>query len=257
MISKDVLKKKVDELEKQAEEIEAVGIKLLEEATFNEHSNGISINALDYRDPLRKPQRDAIIKYQQWYSTSSQLVEEYAPEWAESFKGLYSTNSYSTIHVMDYLKLKGYSSNFLTKDGLISDFISELETQTAILLSIPHIVEIQEMSLRKLISVDVARTEMEQAEILLTGGFDRAAGGIAGVALELHLKTLCDVNGVSYPPKATIDPLAQALYQAKKLDITELKHIQYLASIRNKCSHPNPVSTAEIQSLIEGVKKLI
>ncbi|SRR5258708_9799605 len=256
MISKDALKKKVDELEKQAEEIEELGIKLLEEANLYELSSGISMKAFDYRNPLRKLQRDAIIKYQQWYSTAFQLVKEYAPEWAERFEYVYSTNSYRSIHVMDYLKLEGYST-YLTRDGLISDFVSDLETQMAILLSIPHIVEIQEMSLRKLISVDIARTEIEQAELLLTTGFERAAGSIAGVALELHLKTLCDVNEVLYPPRATIDPLAQALYQAKKLDITELKHIQYLASIRNKCSHPNPVSTAEIQSLIEGVKKLI
>ena len=78
-----------------------------------------------------------------------------------------------------------------------------------------------------------------------------------GVALELHLKTLCDINSVAYKPKATIEPLAQALYEAKILDITELKQVQYLASIRNKCSHPNVVAEAEIQSLIDGVKKLV
>jgi len=74
-------------------------------------------------------------------------------------------------------------------------------------------------------------------------------------AVELHLKTLCDVNGVSYKPKSTIEPLAQALYEAKKLDLTELKYIQYLGSIRNKCSHSEPVSAKEVQSLIDGVKK--
>lgn len=124
-------------------------------------------------------------------------------------------------------------------------------------MSVPDVTEIKELSLRKTISAEIARTEIEQAEILLADGFDRAAGSIAGVALELHLKTLCNANKVSHSPKATIEPLAQALYQAKKLDITELKQIQYLASIRNKCSHSNPVSTAEIQLLIEGVKKLI
>ncbi len=88
-------------------------------------------------------------------------------------------------------------------------------------------------------------------------GFERAAGSIAGVALELHLKTLCDVNGVSYSPKPTIETLVQALYKGKKLDVTDLKNIQYLGSIRNKCSHPEPVSAKEVQSLIGGVKKLI
>jgi HEPN domain-containing protein len=113
------------------------------------------------------------------------------------------------------------------------------------------------MDLRELITADVARTEIEQAEILLDGGFERAAGSVAGVALELHLKTLCDVNGVSYPPKPTIETLVQALYKDKKIDITELKQIQYLGSIRNKCSHPEPVSAKEVQSLIDGVKKLV
>lgn len=52
------------------------------------------------------------------------------------------------------------------------------------------------MGLRKIITADVAKTEIEQAEILLDSGFERAADSIAGVALELHLKTLCDVNGI-------------------------------------------------------------
>ena len=103
----------------------------------------------------------------------------------------------------------------------------------------PNIVEIKELSLRKLISVDVARTEIEQAEVLFASGFHRASGSIAGVALELHLKTLCDINSIVYKPKDTIEPLAQALYNAKILELIELKRIQYLASIRNKCSHPN------------------
>ena len=127
----------------------------------------------------------------------------------------------------------------------------------SMLLSLPSVVEIKEMSLRELIAADVARTEIEQAELLLDSGFERAAGSIAGVALELHLKTLCDVNNVAYPPKATIEPLAQALYKDNKLDITEFKRIQYLASIRNKCSHPEPVSTKEVRNLIDGVKKLV
>lgn len=124
-------------------------------------------------------------------------------------------------------------------------------------MSVPDVAEIKELKLRKLIAADIARTEIEQAEKLLDNGFDRAAGSIAGVALELHLRTLCDVNGISYSPRDTIDPLATALYKAGKLDVTELKRIQYLASIRNKCSHPNLALATEIKSLIEDVKKLV
>jgi HEPN domain-containing protein len=157
---------------------------------------------------------------------------------------------------MEYLKL-GVFSSFSYREGGISDFVNELETQLAILMSIPSVLEVKEMSLRELITADIARTEIEQAEILLENGFERAAGSIAGVALELHLKTLCDINGVSYKPKPTIEPLIQALYNEKKLDISEKKHLEYLGSIRNKCSHSEPVTEKEVKRLIEEVKKLI
>lgn len=258
MKSTDVLKRKVDDLQKQAEEIEELGIKILEEADYSPNTeHGGFFFALDYRSPLKKIQHEAILKYQQWYSTSLQLVDEYTPEWLNDFKLHYTRpNASYIIGVMEYLNL-GVSTRFSGKEGAITEFVDELGAQVAILLSIPHVVEAKETGLRKLITADVARTEIEQAEILLDNGFERAAGSIAGVALELHLKTLCDVNGVSYPPKPTIETLVQALYKDKKIDITELKQIQYLGSIRNKCSHPEPVSAKEVQSLIDGVKKLV
>jgi hypothetical protein len=257
MSSIDVLKRKIVDLQKQAEKIEKLGIKLLEEAPFEKGTVGSRFNTLDYRSPLKKIQREAILKYKQWYSASLQLVDEYSPEWLNEFKLRYTyPDNTLSLGVMEYLNLGAYT-HFSDKEKAIDEFVDGLGTQLSILLSIPPVVEVKEMGLRKLITADIARTEIEQAEILLDGGFERAAGSIAGVALELHLKTLCDVNNVSYPPKPTIETLVQALYKEKKLDVTELKHIQYLGSIRNKCSHPEPVSAKEVQTLIDEVKKLI
>jgi hypothetical protein len=256
MNNKDALKRKVDELKQQAEEIEEIGIKLLEEVPFNSHEFGF-FSAPDYHTPLKNLQREAILKYQQWYSTCLRLVDENTPEWREEFKLRYHyPSSSNSIGVAEYLNLD-IGIPFLIREQGINEFVHDLEAQLSILLSIPSIIEVKEMSLQELITADVARTEIEQAEILLESCFERAAGSIAGVALELYLKTQCEVNGVSYPPKATIEPLAQALYKENKLNITEFKRIQYLGSIRNKCSHSEPVSAKEIQSLIDGVKKLI
>ena len=258
MKSTDALKRKVDELHQQAEEIEELGIKLLEEAPFREREErgGLFIR-LDYNVPLKKIQNKAIQNYQQWYSISLQLIDEYTPEWLNEFKLHYERpNSSFLTGAMQYLKL-GVFSSFSYREGGISEFVDELEAQMAILLSIPHIIEVKEMSLRKIITADVARTEIEQAEILLDGGYERAAGSIAGVALELYLKTQCDINGVAYKPKPTIEPLIDALYNAKLLDISEKKRLEYLGSIRNKCSHSEPVTEKEVKRLIEEVKKLI
>ncbi len=68
MNSTNALKRKVDELQKQAEEIEELGIKLLEGATFEGSllgGWGLFIS-LDYNNPLKKLQSEVILKYQQW-----------------------------------------------------------------------------------------------------------------------------------------------------------------------------------------------
>jgi hypothetical protein len=145
----------------------------------------------DYHSPLRKLQRETILKYQQWYSVAHKLVEEYSPEWLEKFEKCYSSDDLSRSYfVLDCLQLTiGFNS---TKENVVAGFAIDFGTQISIVLSIPHIIEVKEMGLRKLITADIARTEIEQAELLLESGFERAAGSIAGVALELHLKTLCD-----------------------------------------------------------------
>jgi hypothetical protein len=60
MSSKDAIKRKVEELQKQAEEIEELGIELLEEAPFDANSQGGWLKALDYSSPLKLIQREAI-----------------------------------------------------------------------------------------------------------------------------------------------------------------------------------------------------
>ena len=145
------------------------------------------------------------------------MVREYVPEWTDMFEAYYSSSSRTQGYngVIDYLRLNKYTI-YNTIEDILNDFTSDLEGQLSILLSILSVVEVKEMSLRELSSADVARTEIEQAEILIAGGFERAAGSIAGVALELHLKTLCDVNNVSYPPKPTIETLVQTLIDEVK-----------------------------------------
>lgn len=112
MNSKDALKRKVDDLQKQAEEIEELGIKLLEETHFRqrEERGGFFIS-LEYRSPLKKIQREAIQKYQQWYSTSLQMLDEYTPEWLNDFKLHYTCpNNEYFLGVMEYLRLGCFTS---------------------------------------------------------------------------------------------------------------------------------------------------
>ena len=257
MLSIESLKRKIDELVILADDVEQLGVELIRNAPIKRTGFLVDMYKLmPLPSEIKIIQQEAISKYQRVYSAGHELIKEYIPDRMNEYSG-----SYNEKHkqVLECLRLSLFELT-LSKDGkneTIKIFINELRTQQSLVASVLDVAEIRELGLRKVISAYIARTEIEQAEILLESGFDRAAGSIAGVALELYLKTLCDVNGILLPPRATIEPLAQALYQAKKFDITNLKHIQYLASIRNKCSHPNTIVVSEIQSLIVEVKKLV
>jgi len=85
----------------------------------------------------------------------------------------------------------------------------------------------------------------------------RCAGALAGVALEQHLRFLCDKFGLNYNKKDTIEPLVQKLYENKKIEIETLKNIQHLAAIRDACAHPSEVDPNKVKELIERVKKIL
>ena len=61
----------MDELQKQAEEIEELRVKLIEEVPFNQgdaDQRGGYSSLVDFNSLLRKIQHQTILKYQQWYS---------------------------------------------------------------------------------------------------------------------------------------------------------------------------------------------
>lgn len=257
-----IIQKRIEDLEILAEEIEKIGIELIEKAplVYKPNPPGVLSPVPDYQwehlpEELKKLQREVVRKYQRWYSTAHQLIKEYLPNKEKEFIDYYEDAGFGT-GIMDYLRLRKGLYN-ADKKKAIEDFIDKFEIQRSILLSIPDVIGIKELNLRKLITADFVETELDEAKVLFKNGFERAAGALAGVALEKHLKTQCDINGIDYPPKATIEPLAQALYKAGILDITELKKVQYLASIRNKCAHPENVNRDEIKSLIEEVRRFV
>ena len=198
---------------------------------------------------IKKTQRNVFRSYQKWYSTALHLIKENLDdERSKEFTDYYPL-------IKDYLQFKSslYKPN---KDAYIDQFVNTFDTQIGILSSIPDVLETQELRFRELISAVYVELEIDQAEILLITDLSRAAGALVGVALEKHLETMCFVNNIQYSHKETINPLATKLYTNNVIDITELKKIEYFASIRNKCDHPNNITKNEVKELIDGVKKL-
>lgn len=99
-----------------------------------------------------------------------------------------------------------------------------------------------------------------EAKALFRAGYFPAAGAIAGVVLERHLKTLCQSQVPPLTPSSsTINPLNQALRAANVYDLTQFRRIEVMADIRNRCDHSvtNPPTKEDVWDLIEGIDKLI
>jgi hypothetical protein len=262
MTSREAFEKKTNELKGLAEEIESDASRLFEGTPLEYKNNNISILSRYYwgtpPDALKQIRRDVERKYQIWYSTAHQLIKKNIPDRLEEFISYYEKGGFYSHYdgISQWLRLENtfdYSEKVKIKDQFIKDF----DKQINILLSIPSVIDAKELDLRKVIAADLIDSELDQAELLFRNGLERAAGTIAGVALERYLKTQCDINGVAYEYKDTIEPLAQALYSAEKIENTELKKIIYLGGIRNDCAHPKDVEKEQVRSLIEQVKKIV
>jgi Leucine-rich repeat (LRR) protein len=99
--------------------------------------------------------------------------------------------------------------------------------------------------------------DIEQAEQLLQNGQDRAAGTIAGVALEAYIKNLCTQHNITHPERARLQSLIQSLEDEDAITAERASHMMRLASIRNKCAHPGPVEKHEVSLLVREVRKLL
>ncbi len=260
----DLIKREINELEKMAHEIENLGSQLLDEAELIQvpDPDGIGMGLIYFEwektihPDLKSVQREALRLYQKFYSAGLHFIREFLPEKQQEFESCYEGDRLGGDDgIMDYLLLRKVQS---TNENLeiMYRFIDKLEIQRSILLSIPGMARIKEMNLREIISADFIESEIEEAESLFDENHHRCAGVLAGVALEKHLKILCDKYQIDYEKKDTIEPLVQKLRHNGKIEITQMKNIQYLASIRNKCSHPEEIEKSEVRKLIEGVKKI-
>jgi len=241
----DTIKSKVNELEELAAQIENYGSEIIKSIPLIK----FDIYTYEGAEPMegcrwgvpskeiKQMQSSTVRLYQRWYSTSLHLIEEYLNEdRREEFKEIYKK-------IITFLQPDG--SMYSQKEEDINTFINKLDIQRGILIGIPDVIEVKEMNLRKLISADFVESELEEAEVLFNHKYIRGAGALAGVALEKHLKTMCDLNHIPYTFKDTIDPVATELYKKDHLEKTEFKKIQYLASIRNKCDHPEDITKKE------------
>lgn len=105
-----------------------------------------------------------------------------------------------------------------------------------------------------------ANDPLLETKVLFRTGYFPAAGAMAGVILERHLKALCEIQTPPLNPHGnTINPLNETLRSAQIYDQIQHRRIQVMGDIRNRCSHSVaiPVSQEEVWELIQDVSRFI
>ena len=88
----------------------------------------------------------------------------------------------------------------------------------------------------------------------------RAAGALAGVILESHLQKLAQKHSIAIAKKSpTVSDLNDPLKAAGIYDVATWRRIQFLADIRNICSHQKgrEPTEAEVNDLLAGVNYVV
>ena len=228
------------------------------------------------KKPLSKEEREKTIKYfvgiarrdqyQAWYTQALPVVRQLMPDRYGEFCEQYRLpKPAKTLDITSYTISDYFDGISVTLAGeptfnIEARFNDLLQTQVAMLRSASTRIDSILADIRASLQAELLDDEISTGRELLAKGHLRAAGALAGVALEEHLSAVCAAHQVKLLKKnATIGDLNDALKAAGIVDTPEWRGIARLADIRNYCVHlkEREPSKLEVQELLDGVQKAV
>lgn len=214
---------------------------------------------------IRKALPDFTGEYEPWYSEAKALVRQLLPDRLNDFVRHYEAPksrkeiSYETYRIEDYFL--GLAVTRPSGDRVVGPdaAIPHFRQQVAIVKSVRARFESSLFEIRQLVQADLFDSELAAARELAKKRFTRAAGAVAGVVLERHLRQVCDNHQINVTKKhPNIADLNDLLKAQDAIDVPTWRFVQHLADIRNTCDHSKSADpTAEqVDDLVTGVTKL-
>ncbi len=204
--------------------------------------------------------------YQPWYSEAKVLIKQLLPDRLADFVRHYEKPkprkdiTYDSYRIEDCLQGLTVTRGWEKEKVVGPDAgIPHFRQQLAIVKSVRARFESSLFDIRQLVQADLFDCELEAAMELSKQKFLRAAGAVAGVVLERHLRQVCNNHGTKVGKKAHgIADLNNALKESGVVDVPQWRFIQHLADIRNLCDHDKKVepTTDQVNDLIAGVAKV-
>jgi len=185
------------------------------------------------------------------YSGSYDVIDdEKTLTWKVKSKNLLvSTCGKDSQHYEEFIeaeKIKSYETHLDAFKRMKSVFVAAMDDYKNGYLT----------SLKNLIQADVFDSELEQAQELLSSGYQLAAAVIAGVVLETTLRDLCLQNGLVI---GKLDKMNADLSKAGVYNKLQQKRITALADIRNSAAHgkPEEFSNNDVITMIKDIEQFL
>lgn len=197
--------------------------------------------------------------YNKWYSQALPVVRQLTPERLKDFENCFSKT--------DHNEPGEPRISVFFAEALVNPETREYYQKVSLgYFSIQHgIIAALELRLtsvlgdiRSVLQADMFDSELDAAKELLENGHIRAAGCVAGVVLEGHLKNLCIKHTVVISQKnPSLSDYYQELYKKKIIDNSQRSKLEYLGTIRNYCSHKKErePTEQEVSELIDETHK--
>ena len=138
--------------------------------------------------------------------------------------------------------------------------IQPMQQQVRIIESVRDGIDSILVNLRAELQANLFDHDLDAARELNVKGFPRAAGMMAGVVLESHLREVLSRHLVRLAAKnPTISTLNDALKDAGILDVPTWRRIQSVGDVRNICGHKASTEPTkpDVARMIDDVADLI
>lgn len=206
-------------------------------------------------------------QYQVWYTGAKKIVEALAPDRLEEFLSYYSIDPKKKVHnkdnyvIQDYVKDPEAPQDSEGKVLFDHNHVIKMRirNQMQILASLESLIDGIQRDVIGHLFAELQGKELKASSQLLEIN-PRAAGVIAGVVLECHLKRSATNHEIKLSKKApAISDLNDSLKEKGVYGVPTWGNIQRLDKLRNKCSDQkgSEPTKDEVHELIDGVTYII
>ena len=222
-----------------------------------------SFSLLDFKETIDVPAStlipDNFIRdYHEWYSGVLALVEGNMCSRTNEVIALHEGIKGAKEAPTPMIRLLQSQSMTFEMQVTLASRISHMKSVVA---SIPAYMDARLYDVELAVAQAYVRDELSEAEVLLKSRHVRAAGGIAGVLLERHLKLLCDRHHptIKYTKSAGVSKLNDLLKDSGVYDVAQWRKVQWMGDIRNGCDHARTSEPRkeDVRDLISEVGKFV